>query len=33
MTSLSDWEITPAAQPQPDDYDFDLDRALAAWSG
>ena len=30
MPSLSDWKITPARQPKPADYDFDLERALAS---
>jgi S1-C subfamily serine protease len=30
MASLSDWKITPARQPKPADYDFDLERALAS---
>ena len=33
MTSLSDWKITPARQPQPGEYEFDLDRALASVVG
>lgn len=30
MTSLSDWKITPARQPKPAEYDYDLERALAS---
>ncbi len=30
MPSLSGWKITPARQPKPADYDFDLERALAS---
>jgi S1-C subfamily serine protease len=33
MASLSEWQITPARQPKPEEYDFDLDRALAAIVG
>jgi S1-C subfamily serine protease len=33
MTSLSDWKITPARQPQQSDYDFDLERALTSIVG
>ena len=33
MPSLSDWKITPARQPQPSDYDFDLERALTSIVG
>ncbi len=33
MPSLSDWQITPARQPKPDEYDFDLERALASIVG
>src|SRR5947208_12404563 len=28
MPSASDWTVPPAAQPDPKDYEFDLDRAL-----
>ncbi len=30
MPSLSDWKITPARQPKPADYDYDLGKALAS---
>ncbi len=33
MSSLSGWKITPARQPRPADYDFDLERALASAVG
>jgi S1-C subfamily serine protease len=33
MPSLSDWRITPARQPKPAEYDFDLERALSAIVG
>jgi S1-C subfamily serine protease len=33
MASLSDWKITPARQPKPADYPFDLERALASVVG
>jgi S1-C subfamily serine protease len=33
MSSSSDWEMPPAAQPKPEDYSFDLDGALAASVG
>jgi S1-C subfamily serine protease len=33
MPSLSDWQITPARQPKPGEYDFDLERALASVVG
>ncbi len=33
MPSVSDWKIPSAAQPKPDDYDYDLDQALTAMVG
>lgn len=30
MSSLGDWEVPAAVQPQPEDYAFDLDEALAS---
>ena len=33
MTALSDWKITPARQPKPGDYDFDLVRTLGSIVG
>jgi S1-C subfamily serine protease len=33
MPSPSDWKVPPAAQPKPEDYDFDLDRALGSVVG
>jgi S1-C subfamily serine protease len=33
MPSASDWTVPPAAQPDPKDYDFDLDRALGSVVG
>jgi S1-C subfamily serine protease len=33
MSSMSDWSVSSAVQPKPDDYDFDLDRALASMVG
>jgi S1-C subfamily serine protease len=33
MAALGNWQIAPARQPQPGDYRFDLDRALAAVVG
>jgi S1-C subfamily serine protease len=33
MPSLSDWQITPARQPKPGEYDFDLERALTSIVG
>src|SRR6201987_5609357 len=30
MATLSEWEIPPQAQPRPEDWAFDLERALAA---
>src|SRR5947208_15471537 len=30
MPSASDWTVPPAAQPDPKDYEFDLDRALGS---
>ncbi len=33
MPSLSDWQITPARQPKPGEYDFDLESALTSIVG
>jgi S1-C subfamily serine protease len=33
MSSPSDWKVPPAAQPKPEDYDFDLDQALGSVVG
>ncbi len=33
MASVSDWQVSPALQPKPQDYDYDLDAALAAMVG
>jgi S1-C subfamily serine protease len=33
MPSTSDWTISPAVQPKPEEYGYDLDRALAAVVG
>jgi S1-C subfamily serine protease len=33
MSSLSDWKVSPAVQPKPEKYGFDLDRALSAVVG
>jgi S1-C subfamily serine protease len=33
MPSPCDWKVPPAAQPKPEDYDFDLDRALGSVVG
>src|SRR3954449_5047953 len=33
MPSPSDWKVPPAAQPKPEDYDFDLDQALGSVVG
>jgi S1-C subfamily serine protease len=33
MPSLSDWQITPARQPKPGEYEFDLERALSSIVG
>ena len=33
MASVSDWKISPAVQPKPEDYGFDLEQALAAVVG
>jgi S1-C subfamily serine protease len=30
MAGVSDWKVPPSAQPKPQDYPFDLDRALSA---
>jgi S1-C subfamily serine protease len=33
MPSPSDWKVPPAAQPKPEDYDFNLDQALGSVVG
>jgi len=33
MSSVGDWEFPLSAQPKPEDYDYDLDRALSAVVG
>jgi S1-C subfamily serine protease len=33
MPSLMEWKVPPAFQPRPDNYDFDLDRALSSVVG
>ncbi len=33
MASLSEWKVPPAVQPKPEDYAYDLDRALASVVG
>jgi S1-C subfamily serine protease len=33
MPSLTEWKVPPAAQPRPEDYGFDLDRALSSIVG
>jgi S1-C subfamily serine protease len=33
MSSSSDWEMPPAAQPKPEDYSYDLNEALGALVG
>jgi S1-C subfamily serine protease len=33
MSSSSDWEMPPAAQPKPEDYSYDLEEALGALVG
>jgi S1-C subfamily serine protease len=33
MPSPSDWKVPPVAQPKPEDYDFDLNRALGSVVG
>ena len=33
MPSLTEWRVPPAAQPRPEDYSFDLDRALSSVVG
>jgi len=33
MPSLTEWRVPPAAQPRPEDYGFDLERALSAIVG
>jgi S1-C subfamily serine protease len=33
MASLLEWKVPPAAQPRPEDYGYDLERALAAVVG
>ncbi|HTQ84455.1 MAG TPA: S1C family serine protease, partial [Pseudolabrys sp.] len=33
MPSLTEWKVPPAAQPRPEDYGYDLDRALSSVIG
>jgi len=33
MASSADWEMPPALQPKPENYDYDLDEALTALVG
>jgi len=33
MSTVSDWKISPAVQPKPEDYSFDLDRTLTSVVG
>jgi S1-C subfamily serine protease len=33
MASLSDWKVSPSVQPKPENYDYDLERALASVVG
>jgi S1-C subfamily serine protease len=33
MSAVSDWKISPSVQPKPEDYSFDLERALTAVVG
>jgi len=33
MASLSDWKVSPAVQPKPENYRYDLERALASVVG
>jgi len=33
MPSMPDWKVSPSVQPKPEDYDYDLDRALSAVMG
>ena len=33
MASVSDWQVPPSARPKPEDYGYDLDRALLAVVG
>src|SRR3954462_4100167 len=33
MSSVGDWEFPRSVQPKPEDYDYDLDRALNAMVG
>ncbi|MBS0247309.1 MAG: serine protease [Proteobacteria bacterium] len=33
MTSLAEWKVPPTAQPRPEDYSYDLDRALSSIVG
>ena len=33
MPSTADWETPPQARPKPEDYDFNLERALASVLG
>ncbi|MFL5085015.1 MAG: trypsin-like peptidase domain-containing protein, partial [Xanthobacteraceae bacterium] len=30
MSSMSDWQVSSVLQPKPEDYDYDLDTALAS---
>lgn len=33
MASLSDWKVSPSVQPKPENYHYDLDRALSSMVG
>src|SRR6266849_8252789 len=33
MASSSDWKVSPSVQPKPENYDYDLDQALASVVG
>ena len=33
MPSISDWKVSPAVQPKPDAYSYDIDRALQSVVG
>ena len=33
MPSVSDWKVPSSAQPKPEDYGYDLERALSAVVG
>jgi len=33
MASLSDWKVSPSVQPKPENYDYDLERALSSVVG